>query len=490
MSFELSNEVFVELSRKEIIDALKHDSEFFIEFFLGEELVFPVPDFHKDAFALLTQIEVDKTVLAIPRAHAKTTLAKLAAVYLFLFSPYRFILYVSNTLGIAIPSVTDIIGFIESRNSVHVFGEVRFFIRQEGTGIYKFKWNGKTCILRAHGAGQQVRGINIDNQRPEVGIIDDLEDNDNIATEELYTKLKRWRYGPFGKCFTKKHKLIWLGNMISQRSMLYENCNNPEWFSRVYGCILEDGTPLWEDLWPLEEIRKDFKEYQRAGMLDIWFAEMMNMPTAYGSGLIAANEIYYLPPVIPEEIKFACITVDLAISAKKWAHKSVVTVHVWKEEQQCWQAGEYFAKVGADPIELFRIIISLCQKWKVRTVGIESVAFQAALLPIYEQFCLMEQIKGIEFVPLLATGRKQERITAWAGLLRSKDYALTEGEFEMTNELLQYDRSKKENQDDCIDCAAYISQMLTKYSREIFSEERIEKPVGSGIVSGYNLTSF
>jgi len=69
----------VQLGTQEIKLALEHDSEFFIQFFLGEELLFPVPEFHVENLDLMVLREVPKLALAIPRAHAKTTLANAKA---------------------------------------------------------------------------------------------------------------------------------------------------------------------------------------------------------------------------------------------------------------------------------------------------------------------------------------------------------------------------------------------------------------------------
>ena len=125
----------VQLGTEEIKLALEHDSEFFIEFFLGQELIFPVPDFHKENFDLMVMQEVEKLALAIPRAHAKTTLAKLACIHYFLFSDFSYILYMSNTLSVSIPNVNDIIEMMETENFVSIFGHITVETRQEGKGF-------------------------------------------------------------------------------------------------------------------------------------------------------------------------------------------------------------------------------------------------------------------------------------------------------------------------------------------------------------------
>lgn len=463
----------VSINRADVINALRKDPEFFIQFFLQDELTFPVPEFHKTIFIKMTSPDVKRFVCAIPRDHAKTTLAKLAVVWLFLFSPYRFIIYVSNTHTIAKEAVTDIRTFILSENFAQVFGRPEIIVDRQGDGIIKFKiiidGKEKVCILRAIGAQQQVRGINIDNQRPQCAVVDDLEDNDNIATEPLFMKLKKWFYGPFLKCLDKfDNKLIQLGNMISNRQLLKENCESKRWHSMKYGCLLSNGQPLWADAWSLDKLKADFNEYLEKGMLDVWFAEMMNMPLAGGRGLIRADKLFYVPKVHPADVEYGCITVDLAISDKTWAHRTAVVVHVWCGE--FWQPAEYFMDYAVDPIQLLDIIIALCFKWRVHVVGIESVAYQAALQSVFTYICQMRGIDWIKFKELYFVGRKVQRLAAWAGMIKKKEYGLPEGDFPFTEQLLSFDPKVRDNDDDLIDAASFILQMTDEYIFEIMEK--------------------
>ena len=483
----------VQINTTEIIHALEHDSEFFIQFFLGEELTHPVPSFHVDIFHLMTSTAVRLCAFAVPRDHAKTTLAKLAAVKYLLFTNFQFIIYLSNVSGTAIASCNDIIAFFESENFISVFGPVEFIKKQDGVGFYIFKikipkpdgsWNTKLCILKALGAGQSVRGINVYHRRPQLGIVDDLEDVENIATEELFMKLKKWFYGTFRKCLDKfNHKIIHIGNMIANRCLLKEHCKSEYWFSRIYGALLADGTPLWPDAWPIDKLKEDFVEYLKAGMADIWFTEMMNMPIGIGKGLIKADDIYYLPEIHPEDVEYACITIDLAISEKTWAHETVIAVHGWNGE--CWQSVDMDGGVGIDPINLFDRLIVLCYKWRVNVVGIESVAYQASLKFVFNFLCASRNIENIRFVDLYATGRKLQRLSPWAGMIKAKEYALTEGDFVITEQLLMYDPKIRDNDDDYIDAHSYVLQLINTWLPEII--EQIALPNISQTLGSYEL---
>lgn len=462
----------VQINVEQAKQALNHNAEFFIQFFLGQEIHLPVPEFHKDIFAVMVALQIDRFVCAVPRDHAKTTLAKLACIWYFLFSNYRFIVYLSNTSEIAIPATNDIVEFLKSDNFVNVFGSCTFIIEQHGKGLYKFdlpeSLGAKTCILRALGAGKQVRGINVDNKRPQLAVVDDLEDNDNIATAQLFMKLKKWVYGPFIKCLDKfDNKVIWLGNMISKNSMLYENCNSKFWYSRRYGCLLANGKALWEDAWSIDKLMRDYAEYQEKGLADVWFAEMMNLPMASGSGLIEAEEITYKPEIMPRDHPIGFLTVDLAISVEDWAHRTSIGIHSWVDNDY-WQFNLGHSERGMDPIALFWKLVELSQEWGYLAIGIESEGYQASLQFIYPHLCMVHNIEGLQFFPLKTyKTQKNIRLAPWAGMLKSGEYALTEGDFIVTQQLLEYDATKKENDDDVIDCGAYGPQMIREYYFEI-----------------------
>lgn len=480
----------VQLSNEQIKIALQYDAEFFIQFFLGDELTFPVPEFHPEIFNLMIEPSVEKFACAVPRDHAKTTLAKLACVHYFLFSDFRFILYLSNTVTIAIPSVNDVIAFLECENFKAVFGEIKWEIRQDGKGVYKFYIGNKLCMLRAFGMGQQVRGINIDNQRPQLGILDDIDAVQNEITETNFRASKRWFYGPFRKCLDKfKHKIVQIGNLTETQSLIAENCASTAWHSRVYGCLLSNGKPLWPDAWSIEKLKQDYMEYLDAGMADVWFAEMMNMPTAGGRGVILPEEILYAPSRQEDDIDFGFITIDLAISEETWAHKTVIAVHGFISDagiNGLWQAVEYRTFTGIDPIALFWEVIDLSKKWRINTIGIESVAYQASVKYVFQHECLRNGIKfnengiagegGIAFVALQAIGRKAQRIVTWASMIKAKEYALNFGDFALTQELITYRPDKKVNVDDTIDAYAYAPQMLRLYMHLIIQEYEVGTP--------------
>src|SRR3546814_15606201 len=149
----------------------------------------------------------------------------LAVVWYFRYTNHRFCVYLSNTNTIAKNACKDIIGYLKSPNSIAVFGEIKMIKESETDSLWIFELTTpegrvKKCILRAVGAGQQMRGINIDNQRPDMAVVDDVEDNENHESELLQKTLDRWIFGPFLKALARRKKVIWLGNMLQKTSLL------------------------------------------------------------------------------------------------------------------------------------------------------------------------------------------------------------------------------------------------------------------------------
>lgn len=468
----------VGMHKADIIEALRQDGRFFIQFFLADELTHDVPEFHIECWNLITTEMILYIALALPRGHAKTTLSKLSCVWYLLFTETRFIVYVSNTGNIAAEACKDIIAYIKSDNFISVFGPPRFEVDREGHGYYKFwltvpdgrgGFKEKFCILKALGAGQQVRGLNIDNERPQLAVVDDLEDNDNTATPMLQKKLKVWFFGAFFKAMSKKRKkILYLGNMLSNQSILYYLCEKAQdWHSVRKGALLSNGQPLWPEMWSFEDLQNDYKAYQNNGLTALWFAEMMNMPMAEGTSLISPDEITYMPEVIPGQQSTAFITLDPAISKQTWANDSALNVHANVASR--WQIVEtVHGKFSPD--QLFHLIVELCLKWNTRVVGIETGAYQLGLKFIFE--ILMKahnQSFQIYEIPHKNVS-KVERLAIWCAALRKKIWTLTEGDQVITQQLISFDPLKTNNVDDVIDSASMGITMINCYITEIMEQ--------------------
>lgn len=466
--------VSVDADARQIRALMRVDCEFFIEFFLHEVLDMPVPEFHKEIWGLLTDLEKQRILLAIPRDHAKTTLAKLVVIWYWLFTNHRFCVYLSNTNPIAKGACKDIIGFLDSENFKKVFGEVKWIKQSENESLWVFdlevgpgKW--KRCILRAVGQGQQMRGINIDNQRPDIAVVDDVEDNENTESEYQQKKLDRWIFGPFLKALARKKKIIWLGNMLSKTSLLARLSRMPRWNPVVFGALIKNNftnalEPLWPGKWSVAELQEDFAEYKAQGLIETWMCEMMNMP-GHGENGFTSEQIYYVPQPTPDMLRCAWISVDPAFGQNADNDETSIAVHgLTKETGEPITVSIDHGRF--DEVEMFNRVLALAYYWNAWVWGIEAVAAQKLLISLFHMLLAKELMtRHVEMLPLMS-GRgdpKVARIRSLVALMASKQWGLYEGDFDFTNQLLEFDVRKTNQADDIIDSVAYGPIMMDRY---------------------------
>ena len=460
------------------IDALavkqraKYDYALFIALLMDDLLTLPIPDFHLEIFARMVSLDVFQSVYAVPRGFAKTTIVKLAVVHILTFSDIRNIFYFSHTLELAIPSVNDIVKFLKSDNYRKVFGEVQFLVEQEGKGSFKFVMpNGKVCHLKARGATQQVRGTNVDNVRIELAICDDIEDRTDNENPNTFAELKKWFYGDMRKALDRKRgRIIQIGNIVSRNSLVAEHCDSPNWFSMRYSAIKADGTPLWGDMWSLEQLREDLDEYAKNGLTSLWYGEMMNQIIPEGDQLISPRELTFRERPTPGQLVAGFMTIDPAISDNvKTAHKCVIAVHGFFDDK--WQIIDHWSAIATDPIKLYDRVAELASRWGINIVGIESEAYQASIKYVFEYIERREEMASRLRVFQMPTGKRSKyaRISAWVAYLKRGEYCLSRGDIATQSQLLTYDPSKRENDDDLIDAEAYGVYMLEKHLSEILA---------------------
>ena len=456
------------------------NQEAFINILIPEELTFPVPELHEVVLKKMLFSTSSRLCFALPRGTAKSTLAKIAVVWFLLYSEHVYCLYVSATHTNAVNYVKSIIEMMHTPNFISLYGKPEMLIERNSDGHYQFiltKYfydeNGnerqkvKTCIIQCKGAQQAVRGLNINNRRPSLLFLDDIEKKEEMRNEQNYKNLKDWFYGTLLKALDKRNqRVIQIGNLVSQQCLLNDNLNNTKWETMRFGILKQDGTSLWPDLWSVEEIISDYEDYLAENQVATWFAEMMNYPMPPSGGVIRLDEIHFVPQIGEvDQYQYGFMTIDLAISKKQWSHDTIVAIHIFDGIR--WVIADTLKISDNDPIRLFEILVSLSKRWKINYIGIETVAYQQVLLPVYDYFAKTKGIKNLKFVGCPARDKKSERINTWAGLIRNKTYALSVVNQELLNQLLNFDPTADNNKDDYPDACAHGPFMIKKYGHKI-----------------------
>jgi hypothetical protein len=471
----------VELSRDELLIAIRHDCVTFLSFYLADQLTLEVPQLHIDIWNQLLDM-VDtlnqpglirslKKLFAVPRSHAKSTLAKLACILLLKYTPLRFVLYTSKTNGHAKNAIRDILEWLASPQERDLYGAPGPTIKASETESI---WilpiatrrsasdqpEYKKVIFKALGADQQVRGLLILNERPQIIIVDDIEDLDN-TTPDQQPKLDEWFLGSLLKAAAKLNVIIFIGNMIRKTTLLARLSKDPNWNPTVYGSLVRDKEtgelrPLWPGLWTVEALLTEYKEYRRLGRGYVWEAEMMNL--SQDEVLQGNLDGAVRPPrPMPEMLEAGFITVDPAFGTQNaWNDDTAIVVHARvKGVGIPCVIDSRVSRMTED--EMFETLLNLSYEWGITTWLIESEAAQRVLLSYFSLLLQSRKMNPTLFVMLpVASGgvKKGARILTFRNSVSSGSYAVVDSEQGLVDKLLEYSPEAK-NHDDYCDSAAY-----------------------------------
>ena len=334
-------------------------------------------------------------------------------------------------------------------------------IRESSGLALEVEYHGRPTVrIEAYGKGAAVRGLSWGAKRPDLVIIDDPQDEEDARSETVTASDWDWFLSDV-YFLGQGSRIFIIGNNLGERCIMeciMRNAERLRFQVAKVPIMTKDGRASWPEKWPLNAIEKDRDSYARLGKTDIWYRNKMCECISPDSQKFKRKYFKYYdrPPSVNEMNIYT--TVDLAISQKVNAdYSAIVTVGVNS-------AGHWFVldvEYGRyDPSTTMDAIFSAVQKWRPLSVGIEIVAYQAALQHFLEKE--MPQ-RGIFFriTPLRAEKKKEIRIDAIQprfalGSVWFKSGAVWLSEIE--SELLAYPHGAR---DDVIDALAYVEQMAT-----------------------------
>lgn len=407
----------------------------------------------KKHFAVEAFRESAKSVLVI-RAHTMYRLV-------FPSEAYNFIVIIMANQTLASARLKDIVADYKSdpklcANLVEVKKDNEKTFEAVVKDIY-----GKPINVRidAYGKGSSVRGLLHGETRPKLIIIDDPQDLEDSNSEGVLEKDYNWFLSDI-IFLGQKSRIFMIGNNLGESCLIERVIANKEYlgFDTQRLPILYEGESQWPSKYTLEFIDRERETFEKLGKIDTWYRERMCESISPDSQLFKEEyfKVFSWSDLkIPQLNIF--ITVDLAISQKKTAdYTSIMVVGVNQDNHwfllDC-SYGRY------DPTQTIEEIFRLVGKWNPQKVGVEKVAYQAAMshflekeMPRRNMFFTIEQLR--------AARRKEERIAALqprfaAGAIWRPTDAGAWWE-EMKGELLAFPNGIH---DDLIDSLAYVEQI-------------------------------
>lgn len=241
---------------------------------------------HRQVIEILQEATVSrqrKIAIAAPRGHAKTTLVSLAYVlWSALHGKESLILLLSATSEQAQQLLRDIRRELTENPLLQSdFPEVCAPLlapRQTGVVIKqnRIELPNGVCI-RVLGSQQALRGMKHRDQRPTLIVADDLENLEQVESEEQREKLRSWFYGTLLKAGQPSTNVVVIGTVLHHDSLLGRLTNKREatggWRCERYKAVesFSVAEPMWQR-W--EDIRRGdelFEEASGDGAADAYF---------------------------------------------------------------------------------------------------------------------------------------------------------------------------------------------------------------------------
>lgn len=407
--------------------------------------------------------------LGLPRGFGKTTVIKLFVLYCILFTNKKFILVISSTAKLAENIIFDIQAFLDEPNIIKIFGNWRSGLVQDTLGLKKFGFRGRNIVLAGIGAGTSLRGLNINNERPDLMIFEDIQTREDADSEVISGALETWMYGTAMKAKSPAGCMfLFVANMYPTKfSILRKLKANPNWIKFIAGGILADGTSLWEELQPVAQLHREFENDLASGHPEIFFSEVLNDENAAANNLIEFSKIpeYLYPNDAICEGNF------VLIDPSGWKKHSDEVAVGYFELHDTKPVLRKLKSARLDPAETIRTAIRFCLENNCRLVAIESVAYQATLAFWFKFITTQMGIIGIECVEVYpGQNSKNARILAMFKQYQKGEIIVHRDlRAEVHSQMVSFNPIKQQNMDDILDLLTYAYKVIAEFGQYIVS---------------------
>ncbi len=252
--------------------------------------------------------------IIVPREFGKTTVVNCGyPLYSICFNLERYIVICSETATEAESNLRTVKYELVTNDIIkHYFGELKTNRVKDEFG----KWNEKYAktsngiYLAAKGAGSQIRGIKAINVRPTLIIVDDPQGIRTILTEHTLDKMDTWLENEVifaratkyqrkvgGKTKTFEGKVRLLGTVVHHECLVNRKRKDSRFTTVFMQAIEQDANgnrvSLWPEMFSLEFLDNQRKEYKDNGKEKVWMQEKMNVPMSEEDKPFDKNKIKY-----------------------------------------------------------------------------------------------------------------------------------------------------------------------------------------------------
>ena len=239
------------------------DMEFFGRAYFPHYFSRPSPEFHRELDAIwqqgvlkgrypltaadtktISRLPGVRRAVAAPRGHAKSTnLTSKGTMHSTLYGYKHYPIIISDSSEQAEGFLDNIrVEFEENTAILEDFGPLAGSVWRSNVLVTK-----TNIKIEAIGSGKKIRGRKHRNWRPDLIILDDVENDENVRTPEQRKKLKDWFDKAVSKCGDDYTDIVYIGTLLHYDSLLAKTLANPAYRSIKYKAVIRFSQA--DDLW-------------------------------------------------------------------------------------------------------------------------------------------------------------------------------------------------------------------------------------------------
>ncbi len=377
------------------------NGEFYCHTFFPRAFRKDSPPMHMEAWAALESHNRYVSV-EIARGFAKTTLLRAFTSKRVAFLESRTILYVSETQDHAKRSVRWLRRQIQFNTKwANFFGLSLGSKKTDEWLEIQHSADQMPITVLAVGITGQTRGINLDDFRPDLIIVDDPCDEENTSTPEQRKKIEDLFFGALAKSLVPPTEsdnalMALLQTPLHQGDLISLCGQDPQWTSLRFGCFDEKGESRWPELFPTAFLKEEKQAHVNRNQLALWLREMectiVDEATSafkaswlkdYPEGMTpqdlldeGAQAFLWIDPVPPPSER------QLAMGLKDKDYEVLAVVLKWRGAVYL---AEYVANRGHEPDWTIMQFWRLVDAYRVVQFGVEPVGYQRTLRWLLEK---------------------------------------------------------------------------------------------------------
>lgn len=388
---------------QELVELGAVDSLLFSKAFLPKTFRQEFSSFHPRMWRVLEKRGKPYRMLQVFRGGSKTTICRAFTAKRVAYALSNTILYLGKSEAKALASTRWLRRQVDHNR---LFAETFSLRRGSKWQDHEFEIihgvDERSIWVVGMGIEGSVRGINIDDYRPDTIVLDDVVDRQNAATKEQRQVMNELIYGAIANSLISRAEnpnavMVGLQTPLDREDYSVLAENDPEWEFFRFSCWTPETEDLptdqqvsaWEEYFPTLELREKKRAYMHRNQLSIWNREFECRITSKETSAFKSEWLQQwdlLPEVLTHILVIDPVPPPTPLQVKKGLHgkdyESLAVVGVGKGKMFI---REISVSRGHEPTWTATEFFRLCRKYRISRVLVEAVAYQRTLAWLLRQ---------------------------------------------------------------------------------------------------------